>query len=104
MKILLDECVPRSIKRLLVGHFVQTAQQAGFGSFKNGQLLKAAEAEFDLLITSDKNLRYQQNLKERRLAILLLSTNDRSVIELNGDKILRMVNQMKPSSYKELEL
>ena len=92
------------MKRFLAGHYVRTAQQAGFASYKNGELLKAAEAEFDLLITSDKNLRYQQNLEGRSLSILLLSTNDRSVIELNGDEILRTVNQMKPKSYKELEL
>ncbi|HEY3874323.1 MAG TPA: DUF5615 family PIN-like protein [Candidatus Kapabacteria bacterium] len=105
MKILLDECVPRSMKRFIPGHFVRTAQQAGFASYKNGKLLKAAEdQEFDLLVTADKNLRYQQNLEGRLLSILLLSTNDRSVIELNGDKILRTINQMKPKSYKELEL
>jgi Domain of unknown function (DUF5615) len=104
VRILLDECVPRSMKRFLTGHSVRTAQQAGFASYKNGQLLKAAEEEFDLLITSDKNLRYQQNLEGRLLSILLLSTNDREMIELNGDRILRMVNQMKPRSYKELEL
>ena len=92
------------MKRFLAGHYVRTAQQAGFASYKYGELLKAAEAEFDLLITSDKNLRYQQNLEGRSLSILLLSTNDRSVIELNGDEILRTVNQMKPKSYKELEL
>ena len=92
------------MKRFLAGHYVRTAQQAGFASYKNGKLLKATEEEFDLLITSDKNLRYQQNLEGRALSILLLSTNDRSVIELNGDEILRTVNQMKPKSYKELEL
>ncbi|HWF44562.1 MAG TPA: DUF5615 family PIN-like protein, partial [Candidatus Kapabacteria bacterium] len=68
MRILLDECVPRSMKQFLAGHYVRTAQQAGFASYKNGELLKAAEAEFDLLITADKNLRYQQNLEERSLS------------------------------------
>ena len=104
MRILIDECVPRQIRSVLPGHFVHTVRQAGFASYKNGQLIEAAEGEFDLLITADKNLRYQQNLASRTLSILLLSTNKRSVIELNGDKILRIVNQMKPRSYKELEL
>jgi hypothetical protein len=104
VRILIDECVPRQIRSVLSGHFVRTARQVGFASYKNGQLIEAAEGEFDLLITADKNLRYQQNLASRVLSILLLSTNKRSVIELNGDKILRMVNQMKPKSYKELEL
>ena len=104
MRILIDECVPRQIRSRLSGHYVRTAREAGFASYKNGKLLKAAEDEFDLLITSDKNLRYQQNLEGRSLSILLLSTNDRCVIELNGDKILRTINQMKRKGYKELEL
>ncbi len=104
MRILIDECVPRQIRSRLPGHHVRTAREAGFAGYKNGKLLKVAEREFDLLITSDKNLRYQQHLAGRELSILLLSTNDRGVIELNGDKIIRMVNQMKPRSYKELEL
>jgi hypothetical protein len=71
---------------------------------KNGELLKAAEREFDLLITSDKNLRYQQNLEARTLSILLLSTNDRSVIELNAELILRTISLMDRKGYAELEL
>lgn len=67
MTILLDECVPRPLKRFLTGHSVHTAQQAGLGGYKNGQLLKAAEGAFDLLLTSDQNLRYQQNLSGRHL-------------------------------------
>jgi predicted nuclease of predicted toxin-antitoxin system len=104
VNILIDECVPRQIRTLLPGHFVRTAREIGLAGYKNGKLIEAAEGKFDLLITSDKNLRYQQNLASRVLSILLLSTNKRSVIESNGDKILRMVNRMKPKSYEELEL
>jgi len=66
MKVLLDECVPWPIHRLLVGHECRTAQQKGWGGIKNGQLLQLAEAEFELFITADQNLRYQQNLAGRR--------------------------------------
>ena len=104
MTILLDECVPRPLKRFLTGHSVQTAQQAGLGGYKNGQLLKAAEGAFDLLLTSDKNLRYQQNLSGRSLAILILSTNKRGKVIANGQRILDAVNRMKPNGFLELEL
>ena len=104
MRILIDECVPRQIRSRLPGHFVRTARESGFAGYKNGQLIEAAEGKFDLLITADKNLRYQQNLASRMLSILLLSTNKRSVIELNADKILRAINQMNGKGYKELEL
>jgi hypothetical protein len=104
VRILIDECVPRQIRSHLPGHFVRTAREAGFAGYKNGQLIAVAEEGFDLLITADKNLRYQQNLESRVISILLLSTNKRSVIESKGDKILRMINQMKRKGYKELEL
>ena len=104
MRILLDECVPRPLRRFLTAHSVQTAQQAGLGGYKNGQLLKAAEDAFDLMVTSDRNLRYQQNLSGRSLAILILSTNNRSKVLANGERILEAVNGMKPSEFLELEL
>ncbi len=104
MRILVDECVPRPIRRALPGHDVLTAQQAGFGGYKNGRLLKAAEDTFDLLITADKNLHYQQNLTDRKLAILLLSTNDMDLILANRDQILETVNHMKHAEFRELFL
>jgi hypothetical protein len=104
MTILLDECVPRPLKKFLTGHSVLTAQQAGLGGYKNGQLLTAAEGQFDLLITTDKNLRYQQHLATRKIGILLLSTNRRTVIEQNGDAILRAVNLIKDRQFLELEI
>jgi predicted nuclease of predicted toxin-antitoxin system len=104
VKILLDECIPRTLKRYLTGHHVQTAQQAGFGGYKNGRLLRAAEGEFDLLITSDKNLQYQQNLASRKMSILILSTNHRPSIEENRKEILRTVNRMKPQQFFELDI
>ena len=104
MKILLDECVPLTLKRYLIGHRVQTAQQAGFSGYKNGRLLQAAEVEFDLLIISDKNLQYQQNLASRKIAILILSTNHRPVIEEKSGKILQAINRMAPREFLELEI
>jgi len=62
--------------KLLSGHICSTVQGKGWGGIKNGDLLERAEAEFDLFITTDQNIRYQQNLSGRRIAILELSTND----------------------------
>ncbi len=67
MNVLLDECVPWPMHRLLAGHACTTAQKRGWGGIKNGDLLRLAEAEFDLFITSDQNIRYQQNLAGRRI-------------------------------------
>ena len=76
MRILLDECVPWPMHKLLAGHECTTAQKRGWGGITNGDLLRLAETEFDLFITSDQNIRYQQNLAGRRGAIIELSTND----------------------------
>jgi predicted nuclease of predicted toxin-antitoxin system len=76
MKVLLDECVPWPLHKLLDAHQCTTAQRRGWGGFKNGDLIQLAEAEFDVFITSDQNIRYQQNLAGRRIAILKLSNND----------------------------
>ena len=71
----MDECVPLKLVRLLTRHTFITALQKGWGSFKNGRLLALAELEFDLFLTCDRNLQYQQNLKDRKIAVLLLSSN-----------------------------
>lgn len=75
-RVLLDHCVPRGIQRALVGCDVATAYQRGWSGLKNGALLQAAEGDgFDVLVTADKNLRYQQNLANRLIAIVELPTN-----------------------------
>ena len=61
MKVLLDACVPRPLRKFLPDHTVQTAQEMGWGQLKNGALIKETESQFDAFITTDKNLKYQQN-------------------------------------------
>ena len=63
MKVLVDECVPVKLVRLLSGHEFTTALEMGWGSFNNGRLLALAEPAFDLFLTSDRNLQYQQTSK-----------------------------------------
>lgn len=72
MRVLLDECVPRKLKRELAVHQVLTVTEHGWSGITNGQLLTLAEAEFDVFLTVDQNLKYQQNLTNSRIAIILL--------------------------------
>jgi predicted nuclease of predicted toxin-antitoxin system len=73
MKILLDECLPRKLKRMLVGYDVFTVQDLGWTGTKNGVLLRLAEKEFDIFVTADQNLVYQQDLRSSVLGIIVLA-------------------------------
>jgi predicted nuclease of predicted toxin-antitoxin system len=74
MKVLIDECAPRALKLILAsnGHEFLTVQDAGWSGKENGELLALAEVEFDVLVTLDTNLRYQQNLAGRKISIVVL--------------------------------
>lgn len=73
MRVLLDEQLPRHLAREIAGHDVSTVQQCGWAGLKNGELLRAAAAEgFDVLVTADRNLQFQQNLSRAALGIVLL--------------------------------
>ena len=104
MKILLDEYVPWPLRRLLAGHQCVSAQQRGWGGIKNGDLIRLAEAEFDLFITTDQNILYQQNLAGQRLPILQLSTNDLHRIEVAASQIQAAVAAIKPSPFVKLKI
>ncbi|WP_395748437.1 DUF5615 family PIN-like protein [Prosthecobacter sp.] len=102
MKILLDACVPMPLRRHLGDHSVEHASRRGWQEVKNGELLKLAEAEFDLFITSDKNLGYQQNIAVRKIAILVLWTNDWPSLMTRAKEIEDAVNSMSPAEFREL--
>ena len=73
MHILIDECLPKRICRLLDGHDIQTVPSVGWAGKKNGELLALMEASgFEVFITADQNTRYQQNIKNRRIAVIIL--------------------------------
>src|SRR5688500_5739259 len=76
MRILLDECLPRKLKRSIVGHDVATVQERGWSSKKNGELLRLMDGTVDVFLTSDQNLRYQQNLTTIRFSIIVLVVPD----------------------------
>jgi len=77
MRILIDECAPRALKKHLMnhGHECRTVQEAGWSGKQNGELLRLAEAAFDVFVTVDTNLRYQQNLAGRRIAVVVLQSS-----------------------------
>jgi hypothetical protein len=104
MRILLDECVPWPVQKLLVGHDCVTVQERGWGGIKNGELLRLAEPEFDLFITTDQNIRYQQNLAGRRLPILELSTNNIRRLRAVASLIQSAVAAVKAGQYRKLDI
>jgi hypothetical protein len=104
MKILLDECVPWPVRKLLVGHDCVTVQQCGWGGIKNGDLLRLAEPEFDLFITTDQNIRYQLNLAGRRIPILELSTNDVRRLRAAAALIQAGVAALKTGEFRKLDI
>ena len=101
MKVLLDVCTPVQIRQALPTHEIYTAAKLGWAALENGALLDAAEAAgFDLLIICDKNLRHQQNLTGRRLAILELWTNHRPTLERHFSLIRQAAGTMQPGEYR----
>ena len=80
MNILLDECTPHAVKKRLPQLSIRTVQEMGWSGVKNGELLKPADQQFDVVITTDKNLRYQQNLGRLNLAFVLLPSNSVPVV------------------------
>jgi hypothetical protein len=81
MKVLLDECAPRVVKKRLPAYDIRTVQEMGSAGIKNGELLALAEPQFEVFVTPDKNLRYQQTLSQRNLAFVLLPSNQVPAVE-----------------------
>ena len=105
MKILIDHCAPAPLRRCLPPHFVETAAQHGWEEKENGDLLSAAEAEgFDCMITADKNIRYQQNLSARKIAIVLLSKQRWRAVKLAMPLISAALSRVKPNAFIEVEI
>lgn len=82
MKLLLDECIDRKLAREFVGYEIKTVPQMGWAGIKNGQLLALAEAEFDVFITVDRNLSFQQNLPQFNIAVIVLQASSNRLADL----------------------
>jgi hypothetical protein len=104
MRVLFDQGTPVPLRGFLIGHEVVTAFEAGWSEISNGDLLEKAEKEFDALVTTDKQLQYQQNLAGRRIAILVLPHASWIKLRTHAEKIAAAVTGMQPGSYVELRL
>lgn len=105
MLVLFDQGTPVPIRPFLKGHTVETAWQRGWDKLKNGDLLKAAEeAGFEVLVTPDKNIRYQQNLGNYTIAIIVLGNPQWPALRHHVDRVVAAVNGAKPGSYCEVEI
>jgi predicted nuclease of predicted toxin-antitoxin system len=105
MRILLDENIPRGLRRILQGHDVRTASQMGWASIANGQLLDEAEkAGFEALVTSDQNFVFQQNLAGRNIAVVVLSTNRWATIRAQPQTVQRAVANASPGTFSRVTL
>jgi PIN like domain len=103
--ILLDNNVPRGLARALTGHVVTEARERGWAAFKNGDLLRVAEeAGFDVLVTADKNIRYQQNVEGRKIAIVALAQSRWGLVRRMLAEIAAAVHACTPGSYAEVEI
>jgi len=104
-RVILDHCVPRPFLDLLADCIASTAHEMGWSSLKNGELLNAAEAAgFEVLITADRGLRYQQNLAGRRIAIIELPTNRLRLVVAYAPQINSLSSMALPGSYLTLHL
>jgi hypothetical protein len=105
MKILLDNGVPEGLRKHLAPHLVLTARTFDWATLKNGDLIAAAEQKgFELFITNDKSIRYQQNLKDRKIAILSLSDNRWPRVSRCIAGIQSAVAAIGPAEYAEVEI
>jgi hypothetical protein len=100
VRILLDQGAPAPLRRALTGHSV-TAYEVGWDALSNGELLAAAERSFDAFVTTDQNLRYQQNLTGRRLAILVLPTTSWPRLRPHAAAIGAAVVSLRPGELQE---
>jgi hypothetical protein len=105
MLILFDHGTPAPLISLLRGHTVTKARAQGWDKISNGELLKAAEAAgFDLLLTTDKRICYQQNLAGRRIAIVVLGNAQWPLLRLYVDRVISAVNAAKAGSYAVVDV
>lgn len=104
MRVLFDQGVPAPLRDHLRGHEVQTAFELGWSALSNGELLAAAEPKFDVFVTTDRNLRHQQNLAGRRIAVLVLPTTSWPRLQAITGRIAKEIGSLQPGVYREVPL
>ena len=103
MRILFDQGTPAPLRQSLPSHEVKTAFEMGWAELENGDLLAKADGNFDLLITTDRNLRHQQNLANFKLAILVLPTTSWPEVREHTGEISTTVDAIQPRDYREIK-
>ena len=103
MRVLFDQGTPAPLRQVLVGNEVSSAYELGWSTLKNGELLAAAEANgFGVLVTTDRQLKYQQNLASRAIAIVVLGTTSWPRIQASAQAVVGAINAATPGSYAEV--
>ena len=104
MRILLDESLPKDLAPLISGHDVTTVHAAGWSSVKNGRLLALAATQFDVFITADRNLEFQQNLATLPIAVVVLFVRRTRLdaIELLVPELLKLLNHLPPKALRKI--
>ena len=105
MRVLFDQGTPVPWRQFLQGHSVSTAYEQGWSSLKNGELLQSAKDNgFEILVTTDTNLKYQQNLSTRKIAVVVLSTTSWPRIHTASEKVVAAIGDLTHSSYIEVHI
>lgn len=101
MRVLLDECLPRRLAASLVGHEVRTVVACGWSGVKNGALLRLAAAEFDVFLTIDGNLQYQQNLVQLPIAVVAIAAVDNRLqtLQVHVPALLARLAQLRSREF-----
>ena len=99
MKILFDQGTPAPLRHELVGHLVSTAMEKSWAELSNGELLRAAEDVFDVLITTDQNMQYQQSLKEKHISVLMLTTTSWPRIKKHARVVADALARIQPGTF-----
>jgi predicted nuclease of predicted toxin-antitoxin system len=105
MRILFDNGTPAPLRQAFENHTVVEAIERGWDRLVNGELIAAAETEgFDVLLTTDKNIRYQQNLTGRKIAFVVLGNQQWPTLRGHVERVLKAVEAATPGSYYEVEI
>ena len=104
MRILFDQGTPAPLREYFTGHSVETAYERGWSTLRNGELLAKAEADYDLMVTTDRNLGSQQNMQGRKLAILVLPTTNWLRLRAVAGGIAAFAHMVQPGEIKEFPL
>ena len=104
MRILFDQGTPAPIRNYLAGHEVSTASERGWPTLSNGELLDAAEKEFDVLVTTDQALKSQQDLSRYKLAIVVLPFASWPKLQPHANRVALRIGQVRRGEYCEIEI